>query len=343
MHCFLLDIASELLEHIISFLPKADLLAMSQTCASVRPLCFNPSLTGWNRQLHVDNVSHPTNSLQFLLTYESQPLSKLKILRFDRVSAVAAFLAVSQQLGAKFEHVHSLSIGDSRHFLSFFQLPKQRQLVQTMPNLRHLHFDVRLHGYISQLCKILRSSSKLEILSFGRDRKQSAWLLFATRYWDGHELMQKVPSLKRVDDRADSEPNFGQIDQLLRPVCVTCAKCKAVIFKQMTRYWISAPSQNHISFEILTDEEPVEGGTSGSIWGDDVRLNCPNHCHPNQWLVDSGSQYVDRHGFKYAIACGPELALAHYEGTAHFISALTISKPDPNIFAELDVPPAVNV
>ena len=40
--------------------------------------------------------------------------------------------------------------------------------------------------------------------------------------------------------------------------------------------------------------------------GDERRLQCPSQCHGRLWLVDHGSGYVDRCGFAYAVACGPQ-------------------------------------
>lgn len=341
---FFLDLAEELLLHVLSHMSRNELLCVSATCRSLRPLGFEPSLSAWSTILYVDSFSQPSNALQFLTNHPVAPLTKVRQLRFDRVSSVAAYLSICGSARCCFEHVETVCIGDSRHFASFFEAKRQEALFYTVPNMRRLHFSMRLSAHLAQISQALAKSRRLEVLSFEDDKKRSttAWVEWLySRSWNGSKLFETVPSLLRVDERSPAATLTSPLQFFTRPIDILCARCNQVLFSKIRRYWIAPPSQQHISFELLTSDAYVETGTSNSLWADDVRLNCINNCHRKQWLIDCGSAFVDRHGFKFAIACGTDLATAVYSGTSAPISSMKVGPTEPDRVG--DPPPLLNV
>jgi hypothetical protein len=341
------NLAEELVLHILEFLDRTDLLAASATCHHLRPLGFDTSLSVWQRSLHVDSLSQPSKALKFLFYHPALPIAKCRLLRFSRVSSIAAYLSICAAENGKLEHVETVCIGDSRHFMSFFDEPKITVLLQSFPNLRRLHFDVRLSGHLIQLAAALCKCPSLEVISFQEEKKTpaSAWARWLySRHWKGSKLFSSVKTLKRVDEKSpavtESSPS---VDHLVGPIDVFCTQCQEKLFSNVSRYWISPPSQQHISFELLVLDSPVEGSTTDELWDDSCRFNCTSLCHKKQWLVDSGSEYVDRHGFAYAIACGPELAKAVFSGSQEWICPVAPLQQHAPLHLQLDIPQVENV
>ena len=79
-----------------------------------------------------------------------------------------------------------------------------------------------------------------------------------------------------------------------------------MLYERLDAYVVHPPQQQHISYEIHTDEPPLAAAVAAD-GTDDSRLWCARSCQGQLWLVDHGSGFV-RHvlGRKYAIACGPQ-------------------------------------
>eukprot|EP01122_Echinamoeba_exundans_P001644 TRINITY_DN11661_c0_g1_i1.p1 TRINITY_DN11661_c0_g1~~TRINITY_DN11661_c0_g1_i1.p1 ORF type:complete len:382 (+),score=48.59 TRINITY_DN11661_c0_g1_i1:41-1186(+) len=344
--CHLTETAEEIVLHILEFLSRNDLLAVSSTCHHLRPLAFDASLSTWQRSLHLDVLAQPSKALNFLLHHPAAPISKCRMLRFSRVSSIAAYLAICAAQGGKLDHVETVCIGDSRHFVSFFDAKKMGTILRSFPNLRRLHFDSRLSSHLAHLSTALSKCSKLELISFQEEGKvsTSAWVQWLySRNWNGAKLFDSVKTLKRVDERSLAVTEASPpVDQLLAPIDVYCAICQEKLFSNVQKYWIAPPSQHHISFELLTFDAPVVGSTTDELWGDSNRFNCNSRCHKKQWLVDCGSEYVDRHGFNFAIACGPELAKAVFAGTQEWIClALKTPQQQQQLQAQVQLQPNI--
>ena len=88
--------------------------------------------------------------------------------------------------------------------------------------------------------------------------------------------------------------------------------------------------RRHLSGEFYTSEPPRDVGALHDCHIRDVvgcvgeSFNCSNNCHQGLWLVDAGTGFIERRGFAYAAACGPEyVACACPPAVASFVPTRT--------------------
>jgi len=94
--------------------------------------------------------------------------------------------------------------------------------------------------------------------------------------------------------------------RMLPPVAdVVCATCGSVLFRNLRSYFLGGATQDHIRFELFTNQEPE------LVTRRDTRINCARNCHEadNRYLAAAAGDYVETRDFKFAVACGPGLAL----------------------------------
>jgi hypothetical protein len=110
-----------------------------------------------------------------------------------------------------------------------------------------------------------------------------------------------APRLRHIGCRVAAEAAWGGMG----PVDIVCRCCGGTLYERLDAYVVHPPQQQHISYEIHTDEPPLAAAVQAD-GADDSRLWCARSCQGQLWLVDHGSGHVRRVlGRKYAIACGP--------------------------------------
>ena len=124
------------------------------------------------------------------------------------------------------------------------------------------------------------------------------------------EIMGRAPRLRAVGCHVPAS--------LLQPVNVHCRVCGAALYTDLGLHVVHPPQQQHISYEVYTDESPQKAVPSLDSGEDETRLQCPARCLGRMWLIDHGSGFVDRCGFAYAVACGPQRRL-HSPGLARLV------------------------
>ena len=107
------------------------------------------------------------------------------------------------------------------------------------------------------------------------------------------------------------------------PVDIVCRCCGGTLYEGLDAYVVHPPQQQHISYEIHTDEPPLVAAVKAD-GDDDSRLWCARSCQGQPWLVDHGSGFVRRVlGRKYAIACGPPV------GDRPALAMAILARPPP--------------
>eukprot|EP01043_Picozoa_sp_COSAG02_P095252 COSAG02_NODE_31622_length_530_cov_1.069606_1_plen_139_part_10 len=72
--------------------------------------------------------------------------------------------------------------------------------------------------------------------------------------------------------------------------------------------WICAHRDSVVRFPELPDEVLALSSIANRHAG--RRWHCRQGCHGRMWLVDNLSGFIDTHGAKWAIACGPPTSFA---------------------------------
>ena len=128
-----------------------------------------------------------------------------------------------------------------------------------------------------------------------------------------------APKLRHVGCRVAAEAAWGGMG----PVDVVCRCCGGALYERLDAYVVHPPQQQHISYEIHTDEPPLAAAVKAD-GADDSRLWCARSCQGQLWLVDHGSGFVRRVlGRKYAIACGPPV------GDRPALAMAILARPPP--------------
>ena len=128
-----------------------------------------------------------------------------------------------------------------------------------------------------------------------------------------------APRLRHVGCRVAAEAAWGGMG----PVDIVCRCCGGTLYERLDAYVVHPPQQQHISYEIHTDEPPLAAAVRAE-GDDDSRLWCARSCQGQLWLVDHGSGFVRRVlGRKYAIACGPPV------GDRPALAMAILARPPP--------------
>ena len=84
-----------------------------------------------------------------------------------------------------------------------------------------------------------------------------------------------------------------------------CGVCRRRLYAGLERYILHTPQQQHIAYELHTDEEPIAQATH-PMEEDSTRIQCAGRCQTPLWLVDGGSGFIHHVlNRRYAVACGP--------------------------------------
>ena len=128
-----------------------------------------------------------------------------------------------------------------------------------------------------------------------------------------------APRLRHVGCRVAAEAAWGGMG----PVDIVCRCCGGTLYQGLDAYVVHPPQQQHISYEIHTDEPPLAAAVRAD-GDDDSRLWCARSCQGQPWLVDHGSGFVRRVlGRRYAIACGPPV------GDRPALAMAILARPPP--------------
>lgn len=123
----------------------------------------------------------------------------------------------------------------------------------------------------------------------------------------GARSMRKSPNGREFD------LTFNSLTKaFLPPITIVCANCGEAIFKNLSAYLVGPPTQNHITFELFTDQEPDASSVAFQNF-DETQRNCRNNCHSERSLHLVARHFpgspIDTRDFRYAVACGPDLAV----------------------------------
>lgn len=127
--------------------------------------------------------------------------------------------------------------------------------------------------------------------------------------------MPGAPGARHLDRRAGGDDAWRDnlrvnalSGDLLPPLKVSCGLCGATLYDRVDACLLGPGTQRHIAFELYVDDEPCATTTAQ---GAPTRRTCANRCHAtrNQFLLAGRGGCVSTRGFKWAVACGPGLAV----------------------------------
>lgn len=218
--------------------------------------------------------------------------------------------------------IHGISVGD----------PALRALCgrgphSPMPNLKHLQL---LDGWSirDRPLKLADGGGHMTLLNYLIQRFKNLQALSMTE------------SLGAKRYRRLSNEFFGprfntETADLLPPLRITCGRCSRTLYRSLTSYLLGPPTQGHISFELFTQQDPDYGATY-AVENLHTRRNCAHDCHSAEgcFLLAGWGDFIDTRNFRWAIACGKNLANVHADDGS--FSSLSLIRPHRRRAAILD-------
>jgi len=293
------QLPEEILQHILQHFTLSELLTcLALICKQFKRMVSDPCLKAW---WSIDFIKYKLGDLNtpkeglLLHLISSGSLVNLHTLAIDGLACSYSML------GSKLESLTITNLLISNEILDclatycpyirvlcvMWDPQRYKQVVEAISNFKHLE-----ELYIPNFCDLAGSNSNVS------------------------SLHAKLKNLKRINLQ-NGMPLLGSIDLL-------CGICNAILYKGLSNYARSLPTQAHIETEIYTNTPPIKENISlASPSG--RKINCKKNCHRKRWLIDNKTGLIELHGYQYGLACGP--GLTHIVGNGITIKSNNYGSP----------------